>query len=224
MENLGRVATSLTHRDASNSGSSSGTNRHQAATYATERATLMFGCYRRGDANDPDTYVSAIAAVLADYEPDVIQSVTDPRSGLPSKSDWPPTVREVKSACEEIAGPRRRAQDWDRAAAENLRQRALPPPPRPTLEELKAKYGPNWGLKTIEEPAETKQKRAEHIQRANAHAFAAECKAAGVDPNRVASPSLERLLHGPEQAEARMRRAERLGAKADRLAAAQAAE
>src|SRR5260370_1058576 len=35
--------------------------------YATERARLLLGCYRTGDANDPATYVAAIAATLARY-------------------------------------------------------------------------------------------------------------------------------------------------------------
>ena len=47
-----------------------------------ERAALLFGCYRRGDANDPDTYVAAVAAVLSLYEPDIIREATDPRTGI----------------------------------------------------------------------------------------------------------------------------------------------
>ena len=61
---------------------------------------LMFGCYRRGDANDPDTYTAAIAAVLAEYPPEVVKAVTDPRTGLPRKVSWLPTVKEVSDACD----------------------------------------------------------------------------------------------------------------------------
>jgi hypothetical protein len=137
----------------------------------------MFGCYRKGDANDPDTYVAAIAAVLADYPADVIQSVTDPRTGLPSKSDWPPTVREVKSACEDIEGPRRRAREWERGAQEQLKSRALPPPTRPTLEELKEKYGPNWGIgQATKGDDERKQARSDMMRAANKTVFERECK------------------------------------------------
>lgn len=60
----------------------------------------MFGCYRKADANDPEIYTAAIAATLADYEPEIIQYVTDPRTGLPSKLKWLPTVAEVREACE----------------------------------------------------------------------------------------------------------------------------
>lgn len=60
----------------------------------------MFGCYRTGDANDPDTYTAAITAVLAEYPIDVICAVTDPRSGLPRKSKWLPSVAELADACD----------------------------------------------------------------------------------------------------------------------------
>ncbi len=74
--------------------------------YATERARLLLGCYRRGDANDPDTYVAAITATLARYPEDVIKAVTHPASGLPVQKDFLPTVREVYLACEEADRPR----------------------------------------------------------------------------------------------------------------------
>ncbi len=61
----------------------------------------MFGCYRTGQANDPETYTMAVAATLADYPAEVIQHVTDPRTGLPAKCKWLPSVAEVREACED---------------------------------------------------------------------------------------------------------------------------
>ena len=60
----------------------------------------MFGCYRKGDANDPETYTAAIAAVLAEYSPAVVQRVTDPRTGLPRTMKFMPNVAEVAEACD----------------------------------------------------------------------------------------------------------------------------
>lgn len=65
----------------------------------------MFGCYRKGDANDPDTYVAAVTMVLARYSAEIVTAVTDPYSGLPSRkseSGWTgmPDVADVKDACE----------------------------------------------------------------------------------------------------------------------------
>lgn len=75
----------------------------------------MFACYRRGDANDPDGYVAAVASVLARYEPAVIETVTDPYSGIPGRKSngWSgmPDVADVKEACEAEANRRERIKE-----------------------------------------------------------------------------------------------------------------
>jgi hypothetical protein len=125
------------------------------STYATDRARLLLGCYRTGDANDPDTYVAAISATLARYSEEIITSVTHPVSGLPSRCSWLPTVKEVFDACQELeafergkVARERRIKEQFAARAEEDRLAAV----KPTLEQLKAKYGENWGL-TPNEPA-----------------------------------------------------------------------
>lgn len=65
-----------------------------------KRTAILFGCYRRGDANDPEIYTAAIAATLADFSAEVVEYVTDPRSGLPAKLKWLPAVAEVREACQ----------------------------------------------------------------------------------------------------------------------------
>lgn len=67
--------------------------------FPAQRAAVLFGCYRKGDANDPETYTAAIAAILSEYSTEVIQHVTDPRTGLPRKTTFLPTVQEVDAAC-----------------------------------------------------------------------------------------------------------------------------
>jgi hypothetical protein len=69
-------------------------------TLAAERARLLFGCYRKADANDPETYTAAIAAILAEYSPEVVQRVTDPRTGIARKIKFLPTVAEMSEECE----------------------------------------------------------------------------------------------------------------------------
>ena len=68
--------------------------------YAATRARLLFGCYRKGDANDPETYTAAITAILAEYEPEVIQRVTHPRTGIPRQLKFMPNPAEVAEACD----------------------------------------------------------------------------------------------------------------------------
>jgi len=71
-----------------------------------ERAKVLFGSYRRGDANDPDMYVASIAAVLACYEPELIRRVTDPRIGISTHEKYRtfmPNSGELKAYCDEHA-------------------------------------------------------------------------------------------------------------------------
>ena len=73
----------------------------------------MFGCYRRSEAADPDTYTGAIALVLAHYPMEVVEVVTDPYAGLPGRkteSGWSglPDVADVREACDNEVARRTR--------------------------------------------------------------------------------------------------------------------
>lgn len=54
--------------------------------------------------------MAAITAVLSRYEEQVIKAVTHPAKGLPIRTQFLPTVKEVFEACEEIAQPKREAE------------------------------------------------------------------------------------------------------------------
>ena len=108
---------------------------------------VLLGCYRKGDAADPEVYTRAIMATLARYPADVVRRVTDPLTGLPSTSNFLPTVAEVIKGCEEIHGPARRAAEWDERTKRQLaereeRDRELAAP----RVDLKIKYGETYGL------------------------------------------------------------------------------
>ncbi|WP_454619037.1 hypothetical protein [Bradyrhizobium cenepequi] len=90
---------------------------------------MLFGCYRRGDANDPETYVAAISAVLASYEPEIVREVTDPRTGIMTSEKYMsfmPNAGELKVYCEAIAARRER---FNRMASLPPPAPRLPPPP-----------------------------------------------------------------------------------------------
>lgn len=104
------------------------TSPHQAA-YAIERAKVLFGCYRRGEANDPDAYVAAVAAVLSRYETDLIREVTDPNTGIQTTEKYMsfmPNAGELKVYCESVAT---RHERLDRLGSLPPPQLRLPPPP-----------------------------------------------------------------------------------------------
>jgi hypothetical protein len=65
-----------------------------------ERFLLL--SYRRDETHNPEVYSSAVSAVLADgYSPEIVDYVTDPRTGLPSRKKFLPSVAEVREACDE---------------------------------------------------------------------------------------------------------------------------
>src|SRR5215471_4960281 len=86
--------------------------------FATMRATILIGCFRKSDANDPAIYLSAVVAVLTKYRPEVVEAITDPTTGLPAKLKWLPAIAEIVEACEaaanEQAEARRRNQPSQR--------------------------------------------------------------------------------------------------------------
>jgi hypothetical protein len=118
----------------------------------------LFGCFRRGDANDPEVYVAAISAMLAQYPDWVVTKVTDPMRGIPSEMDFLPTVKEVKEACEKLVAPVRQEQGYQERVEQQLADRELDKSTRLTYKELSDKYGGDgrggWGLE-----AEKKENR-----------------------------------------------------------------
>lgn len=139
------------------------------ASQAIGAATGLAGCFRTVDASDAERFIGAIAAILQMFSPDIVQDVCDPRTGLPGRMKWMPSVAEVKEACEARSAEKarhKRFENWGKNDDAEERERMkdqgrLPPPPpekRPTLDELKAKYGANWGLGELPEPAKTGQR------------------------------------------------------------------
>lgn len=88
-----------------------------------EAARMLLGCYRSGDANDPEVYTSAVVRVLSVYPLDVVYQVVDPVGGLPGKLKWLPTIPEIKDACEAIDGFNRRMRERDERIERQLAER-----------------------------------------------------------------------------------------------------
>jgi hypothetical protein len=71
------------------------------AVLITKQVKVLFSAYRRDDFADPEGFVAQLGVVLEKYDPAVIVAVTDPRTGLQRKSDFPPSIAKVVAACEE---------------------------------------------------------------------------------------------------------------------------
>lgn len=146
----------------------------KAEALATAAATILYGSYRRDDAADVEVLMSAAIAVLAEYPPECIRHVTDPRTGIQSNTyvsidprtkqevrgrfqSFPPNPGELQEACEAYMAPIRRREYRERqereqaertakACAEEAARRN-----RPTLAELQAKYGMGGDIRVINE-------------------------------------------------------------------------
>lgn len=100
-------------------------------TYCAERAKLLLGSYRRNDANDPDSYVTAIMMVLSQFPRAIVEFATDARTGIQSQEkfkSFPPNSGEVSEFCDaEI----KRIQTMAKPAWKFRRREYVPPPSHP---------------------------------------------------------------------------------------------
>ena len=110
-------------------------------TEAKKGAARLLGCFRAGDANDPETYTAAVIAVLNRYPIEVIREVTEPATGLPSISKWLPTISEIRNECDVLVGRIETRARLDRELAEQFEARQTlqitDGRQRPTYEELR---------------------------------------------------------------------------------------
>jgi hypothetical protein len=100
--------------------------------YAAERAKVLFGSYRRGDANDPDRYVAAIAKVLSSHDTDLIREVTDPETGISATEKFMtfmPNAGELKVYCDAVAARRDRIKKLGSLPRIDFTLPRLPRPP-----------------------------------------------------------------------------------------------
>lgn len=145
MDSLGKSVQRVT--TSSNVLSAVSAEQDRKNILAAERTQLMLDCFRTGAANNPEVFVTAIAATLARYPDQVIYDVTDPRTGIPSKISWMPTIKDVREACERAYGPIKEDVEREKRIAEQMRLREeYESKSRPTYDDLKAKYGKDWGI------------------------------------------------------------------------------
>lgn len=97
--------------------------------------------------------MASLGLVLSQYPDDVIDFITDPRTGVQRNQKFPPTISEIVSACDARLGDlaqRRRYQNWGRNEPQlAIEDRTV----RPTYDDLIAKYGKNFGLGAAEDEA-----------------------------------------------------------------------
>jgi hypothetical protein len=161
--------------------------------WATNQVNLFFGSFRKADADNPETFTAGCLRLFTAYDSEVVQYVVDPVTGLPGRSTWLPSLSEVKAALDQRAAELLRSVQRAKDEAKNLEERRKWQEARknkPTMEELQAKHGKNWGLPTLAEETERdKAARLSKLTEANARLLKREYEAAGLRP-RMASSSI----------------------------------
>lgn len=131
---------------------------------------VLFSAYRTDQYADPDGFLTSLGAVLEQYPNEVVIYVTDPRTGVQRGSKFPPTISEIVEACDgRVADLHRqdRFRNWGKK--DDLDLLEAPREARLSLEELKAKYGPNWGMTSLDKPAATSNFKAPTKEELAAH-------------------------------------------------------
>jgi len=100
------------------------------------------------DRSADDGYIGAIASVLAEFPRVVAVKASSPVHGVPREcKQFKPTAGQVADWCErEVEFYRRMA---DREGAPRLPAPVMDRGPRLSIDELRARHGPNWGLKDM---------------------------------------------------------------------------
>jgi hypothetical protein len=93
--------------------------------------------------------MASLGMVFEDYPDEVICYVTDPKTGVQRSHKFPPAISEIVEALDaQMAHLARidRYKNWG-----NNEAMMIEPPRenRMTLEEMKKKYGENWGLTSL---------------------------------------------------------------------------
>lgn len=123
----------------------------------TNQIQMLFASYRRADYDDPDGFIASMGMVLSQYPEDVVIYVTRPETGIQRRIKFPPTIPEIVEACDQRVAELARHQRFQNWGKENDVLAIEDRSPRPSMEDLKAKYGPDWGL-TLEEPKQAAAK------------------------------------------------------------------
>ena len=118
------------------------------AAYCLMKANVLFGCYRKDEAHDPDIYAAAVSSVLSDYPKNIIDTASDPRTGIASTQKFLPSVAEVKEFCDALGERKERLKRYSELPA--FRKSDPTPiaktPDGQSFEEMFAKHGRPVGV------------------------------------------------------------------------------
>ena len=116
-------------------------------------AKRLFSAYPKSDYTDADAAASGMVNVLKAYPLSVVDRLTNESNheALQLKHKFPPRLAEIKEAADAIMTEKAQRQARESRLPEQLAARSeaeAPKGDRPSYAELKAKYGPTFGIDT----------------------------------------------------------------------------
>jgi hypothetical protein len=117
----------------------------------TRMAKRLFTAYPKSDYGDPDSAAAGMVNVLKGYPLSVVDRLTNESKpeALQLKHKFPPRLAEIKEAADALMSEKTQREARASRIAEQIAARAEAEQPkgdRPSYAELKAKYGPTFGI------------------------------------------------------------------------------
>lgn len=109
----------------------------------------LLGSYPSLNLHDPETYMANLVTLLTGYP---LWAGERAVGTVRRQTRFPPTEAELYPALEDQVKVHRYAENWHRDAEVMVAERLLPAPTRvkETYEQLKARYGPTFGISQAE--------------------------------------------------------------------------
>lgn len=110
---------------------------------------MLLGSYASVNLHDPETYIASVVMLFSSYPLWAGEAAV--RIAPIDAKYAPPSIGVLRPILEDQVRTHRYAKQWDRAADDQLKRLDPPRRERPSYDELKAKYGQNWGINNSEQ-------------------------------------------------------------------------
>jgi hypothetical protein len=177
-----------------------------SASEALNSVGTMLKSYPATNQPDAREYVTALAGALCRHPREIAAACVHPVTGIIRECMFKPTVVDIERWCKREAHPQfdRLTEATNEARGANANDPANAPriidrSTRQSLDELRAKHGPTWGIKTTASLDLDGKRIAERNREMRDRQVLAEYASLGIDPvyasdGTLASPSLLRSI------------------------------
>jgi hypothetical protein len=162
---------------------------------AVEVVGKMLAARGSGQPHNPTGYIGALSAALMEYPRQIALQCAEPLKGVCRETRFLPEIADIVAWCEPRTNEMRRPideEERDRAFAARRRQMAEEAQRweevrkrRLSADEMKAKYGPSWGISQPAEDPVLREANARLLAEGNERELLRQYAAAGLEPQRA---------------------------------------